>query len=235
MASDPSQRFGPWSPGLEPGERVAQFRSLAGISASFLGSGHPLVASLRAAETGDADAGERAIRDLHDVPALTRRRMLSVFGAITWPSKRASAPTRNTRRAVRHTIMETAMKMSDAFRGKSKYFRAADVQDRPIALTIEHVEFEVMSDGASKPVARFAEDGRGLVLNKANYSSITQIAGSDDTVDWRGLRIVLFAGTAEFAGNVVPAVRIRNPHGTRASATPQKQSPRDDMDDSIPF
>jgi hypothetical protein len=76
MVSDPSQRrFGPWSPGLDPGERLARFRSLAGISAAFLGSGHRLVASLRAAETGDAAAGERA----------TRRRMLSVFGAITWP------------------------------------------------------------------------------------------------------------------------------------------------------
>jgi hypothetical protein len=104
-----------------------------------------------------------------------------------------------------------------------------------MTLTIEHVEFETMNDGASKPVARFAEDARGLVLNKANYSSITQIAGSDDTVDWRGLRIVLFAGTAEYAGNVVPAVRIRNPHGTGTSATTQKRSPRDDMDDSIPF
>jgi hypothetical protein len=90
MAGDPSQRFGPWSPGLEPGERLARFRSLAGISASFLGSSHPLIAALRAAESGDAAAGERAIRDLDDIPALTKRRLLSVFSAVTFPSAKGA-------------------------------------------------------------------------------------------------------------------------------------------------
>jgi len=227
-----SQRFGPFCDGLAETERVAELRSIAALVAICCGSSSPAVAALREAET-DTTASAAALAAVNALPTLTRRRMLSTFGAITWPSNRTSAPTRNNRRIVRHTIMETTMRMSDAFRGK--YFRAADVRDRPMTLTIEHVEFETMNDGASKPVARFAEDGRGLVLNKANYSSITQIAGSDDTVDWRGLRIVLFAGTAEYAGNVVPAVRIRNPHGARTSATPQKQSPRDDMDDSIPF
>ena len=104
-------------------------------------------------------------------------------------------------------------------------------KDRPIVLTIQNVAFETMNDGAEKPVARFTEDARGLVLNKANY----QIAGSDDTTNWHGMRIQLFAGTAEYAGNVVPAVRIRKPHGTGTSATAPKQSMRGDMDDSIPF
>ena len=104
-------------------------------------------------------------------------------------------------------------------------------KDRPIVLTIQNVAFETMNDGAEKPVARFTEDARGLVLNKANY----QIAGSDDTTNWHGMRVQLFAGTAEYAGNVVPAVRIRKPHGTGTSATAPKPSTRGEMDDQIPF
>jgi len=48
----PAAPFGPWSPGVDPVERVAQLRSLAGLAAVFCGSHHPLVAELRAAENG---------------------------------------------------------------------------------------------------------------------------------------------------------------------------------------
>jgi hypothetical protein len=226
------QRFGPFRHGLAETERVAELRSIAALVAIYCGSSSPAVMALREAES-DATASEAALAAVNAIPSLMRRRLLSVFGSVTWPSKRASAPMRNNRRAARHAIMETTMRMSDAFRGK--FFRAADVQDRPIVLTIQNVEFETMNDGASKPVARFAEDGRGLVLNKANYSSITQIAGSDDTIDWRGLRIVLFAGTAEYSGATVPAVRIRKVSGAGASATAPGRGSRDDIEDSIPF
>ena len=232
MASDHPQCFGPFCDGLAETERVAELRSIAALLAIYCGSSSPAVAALREAET-DTTASAAALAAVNALPTLTRRRMLSTFGAITWPSNRTSAPTRNNRRQVRHAIMETTMRMSDAFRGK--FFRAADVQERPIVLTIQNVAFETMNDGAEKPVARFAEDGRGLVLNKANYSTISQIAGSDDTTNWHGMRVQLFAGTAEYAGNVVPAVRIRKPHGTGTSATAPKPSTRGEMDDQIPF
>jgi hypothetical protein len=86
--------FGPWSPGLESVERVAQRRCLAGLAAVFLGSGHPLIVELRAAER-DSDAVARALELLDRVPSLTRRRMLSVFGAVTWPAKAGRATGRD--------------------------------------------------------------------------------------------------------------------------------------------
>jgi hypothetical protein len=73
--------FGPWVDGRDPVERKAQFRALAGICACFAGSGHRVVASLRAAEHDDG-AAETARAEFEAMPALTRRRILSVFAKI---------------------------------------------------------------------------------------------------------------------------------------------------------
>jgi hypothetical protein len=56
--------FGPWVLGIDPGERTAQFRTLAALSAAFLGSSHPLVAELRNAERDQAaaDPGTRNLQ-----------------------------------------------------------------------------------------------------------------------------------------------------------------------------
>jgi hypothetical protein len=77
--------FGPWSPDVvDPTEKVAQLRSLAALSAAFLGSSHPLVDTLRKAEA-DNTAATEALQLLDALPSLTKRRLLSTFGAITWP------------------------------------------------------------------------------------------------------------------------------------------------------
>jgi hypothetical protein len=79
--------FGPWGPDvIDPTERVAQLRSLAALSAIFLGSHHELVVTLRAGET-DETAAARALELLDHVPSLTKRRLLSTFGTITWPQQ----------------------------------------------------------------------------------------------------------------------------------------------------
>jgi hypothetical protein len=89
--------FGPWSPGLDPTERRAQLRSLAALAAVFTGSGSELVAALRDAEHGEA-AAAHAFEVLNRLPALTKRRLLSAFGAVTWPrqpSRRGSCAPPN--------------------------------------------------------------------------------------------------------------------------------------------
>ena len=88
----PAGLFGPWSPNVDPVERIAHLRSLAALAAVFGGSGHPLVAELRAAEI-DHDAAERALTLLDTLPSLTRRRLIATFGAITF---RPASPTRKS-------------------------------------------------------------------------------------------------------------------------------------------
>jgi hypothetical protein len=78
--------FGPFVPGITETERIAELRSLAVLVAVFTGSENPLVPLLRQAEHDDA-AAVRALELLDRVPALTRRRLLSTFGRVTWPAK----------------------------------------------------------------------------------------------------------------------------------------------------
>jgi predicted O-methyltransferase YrrM len=78
MTTDP---YGPWTPNLSEPERVARFRTLAGVTAAFCGSSHPAVAALRTAERDD-EAAQAAREQFEDLPALTRRRVLSVFAKV---------------------------------------------------------------------------------------------------------------------------------------------------------
>lgn len=84
--------WGPWSPGIvDDVERGKQFRSLQALTAIFFGSGHTLVGELRDAEHGDAYASQRALNLINCLPSRSRRKMLSVFGAITWPRPKRGA------------------------------------------------------------------------------------------------------------------------------------------------
>jgi hypothetical protein len=68
--------FGPWQPGLDPIERVAELRCLAGLAAVYAGSSNPIVAALRAAEQNSAALAHAS--DLLDkLPSLRRRRILA--------------------------------------------------------------------------------------------------------------------------------------------------------------
>ena len=106
-----SLAFGPWSPGLNPVERVAQLRCIGGLAAVFLGSDHRLVAVLRRAET-DSSALAQALVVVDGLPSLTRRRLLTTFGAVTWPSVRTS-------RSITFCPDEPTGKFSDLPRGET--------------------------------------------------------------------------------------------------------------------
>jgi hypothetical protein len=80
----PAEVFGPWVPGLDATERIAQFRALQALVAVFLGPRNQLVAALRSAENDGAAAAE-ALALLNAVPTLTRRRLSSTFCSVMWP------------------------------------------------------------------------------------------------------------------------------------------------------
>jgi hypothetical protein len=92
---DPAGGFGPWVADLERAEERAQLRLIGGITASFIGCQHPLVAVLRRAED-DAAAKAEALRMINTLPSLTRRKIISTFGSVMWAHKR---PLRTRRRS----------------------------------------------------------------------------------------------------------------------------------------
>ncbi len=83
--------WGPFSPALaDEIERRCQLSRLEGVTAVLLGSQHPLIAALRAAE-GGGEALDAARVMFDQLPALPKRRIMATFGAVTWPARKRGA------------------------------------------------------------------------------------------------------------------------------------------------
>ena len=133
----------------------------------------------------------------------------------------------------------------------SKYLKSSDLNGKPVTVTIERATLEKLKalDGKEqeKIVLTFRNAKKALPLNRTNYDSITEIVGDDETDNWIGQRIELFADTIQMAGKIVACVRIRAPvqrdlprlKATEPPAPPVLQEPDnsldDEMDDEIPF
>lgn len=99
----------------------------------------------------------------------------------------------------------------DAF--PSSYMRASDLQGRPLRLTISHVAFETLGQGAqaqTKPVAYFAGQQKGLALNKTNAEAIANQYGPE-TDNWQGAEVELYSVMTDYGGKQVEAIRVRFP------------------------
>ncbi len=122
------------------------------------------------------------------------------------------------------------MKISNAF--PSNYLRAADFE-APAKLVMTKVEIEPVADGEHKPILYFQGKDKGMVLNKINSNTISDAYG-DDTEDWMGKELVLYATTTDYQGKTVPCIRVRKPKppGTTKPAPKQSENP---MDDEVPF
>ena len=131
----------------------------------------------------------------------------------------------------------------------STYYKAADVRDGPIALTISQVTMEPVGEGVNKTdkaVAYFEEENSKLmVLSPTKFDAIALIAKSDETEDWSGTKIVLEAGKAMFQGKLVDCVNVRAPRKQpppksaekqpRTPAAPAATAAEAEFDDEVPF
>lgn len=102
------------------------------------------------------------------------------------------------------------MKISEMF--PSRFMKAEDFEEgESRILTIKMVEMEELGQGKdakSKPVIYFRDHEKQLVLNKTNCSIVAKLHG-DDTDDWVGKRIALYAVEVESFGDVVRAIRVK--------------------------
>lgn len=137
------------------------------------------------------------------------------------------------------------MKIGSAF--PSNFLKADDLAGKAIRVVIDSVTTEKIGDD-SKPVLHFVGKDRGLILNKTNASRIVEATGSDETDNWEGWSIVLYACKVDYQGKRVDAIRVDDRPGatkppTRAARQPQAPPPDEtgeDMpteitDDDIPF
>ena len=94
----------------------------------------------------------------------------------------------------------------------SKYLRAADFEDGDAVVTIERLEEDNVGMGKDAKdvwVLFFDELDKGLILNKTNTNTIAKLYG-DDTDDWIGKKVTLFATEVQFQSEMVEAIRVRS-------------------------
>jgi hypothetical protein len=114
----------------------------------------------------------------------------------------------------------TAMgiKKSDAF--PKKYLKVDDLDGRRVSAVIGRVTMEEVGD-KDKGVLYFKNDDvKPLVLNLTNWSMIEEIAGTEDTDKWPGIKIVLYPSKTDFNGRRVPCIRIDAPKPSKPSREP---------------
>ena len=130
------------------------------------------------------------------------------------------------------------MKLNDAF--PSKYLKAADLNGGRVTVQINTVEMETLGD-ESKPVVYFVNKAKGMVLNRINAQTIAAIAGSDDTDDWHGTAVRLYATPVLFQGKMVPSIRVEaapqaaKPAPRKPAPVPVEAFDEPDPTDDVPF
>jgi len=105
------------------------------------------------------------------------------------------------------------------------YLKAADLGGKPLAVTITTVKVEDVGDD-QKPVIYFDESHKGLVLNRTNADSLTELFGTDETDAWTGKSVALLPAKTMFGGKKVDCIRI----GPRSESNGRRDPAADDAD-----
>jgi len=102
---------------------------------------------------------------------------------------------------------------------QSRFLKADDLSNEKKfkIKTVSEEEIGIGKDKERKLVVWFTNDERGLVLNRVNNRTIRGAFG-DACDGWPGKIIVVFPTTAEFRGQMKPALRVRIPPPKQAAA-----------------
>jgi hypothetical protein len=103
---------------------------------------------------------------------------------------------------------ENTMNLKDAF--PSNWLKASDLKGRRVSVTIESCEFETVGTD-SKPVLRFRNVDKGLVLNRTKAAMLEAICETDDTTKFIGKQLVLYPTKVNFQGEMRDAIGIDFP------------------------
>lgn len=123
--------------------------------------------------------------------------------------------------------------LGDRLLHPTNYIGAFDLKGRDFTLTIDGIEFEelTMQGGIkdTKPVIRFKEAKKKLIVNKTNASSIAAVTGTKHAEQWVGHKITLYpTKTAVGRNKEEDCVRVRE---TKPRGNVTDQPP---MDDPLP-
>jgi len=105
------------------------------------------------------------------------------------------------------------MKIGQAY--PSNYLSSDDF-DQPALATVAQCVMQNIGQGTDieeKPIVRFREYEKSLILNVTNFKTLAATLG-EDSDQWPGGKIVIFAAMTEYKGDSVPCIRLRAPAAT---------------------
>lgn len=119
---------------------------------------------------------------------------------------------------------------------ESKYLKQSDV-DGEVDVTITKIgQVNVARDDEQpemKWAVKFQEFKKPMVLNSTNIQLLAKACGSEDTDDWIGKTVTIFADpNVSFGGKLVGGLRVRLPI-KKSSKMPAGNL--EDMEDDVPF
>ena len=123
---------------------------------------------------------------------------------------------------------------------ESKYLKQSDV-DGEVEVTIVKIgQINVAREDEQEELkwaARFEEFKKPMVLNSTNLQLLAKACGSEESDDWIGKKVTVYADpNVSFGGKLVGGLRIKLPIKKSGQA---KQAPTgskfDDMQDDVPF
>jgi hypothetical protein len=97
-------------------------------------------------------------------------------------------------------------KVSDLF--QSRFLRADDLGDHRVKVTIDQVRVEPLH-GGRKPVLYFRGKSKGLILNATRARALATILGTEETDEWIGSTVTLYADGATVYDEHNRARRVR--------------------------
>jgi hypothetical protein len=117
----------------------------------------------------------------------------------------------------------------------SKYLKPSDLKNGPEVGKINVAALEDLKDFsgglAKKLVIYFQRKLKPLILNRTNWDSLADLHG-DESDDWAGCEIELYATTVLVNGQEKDTVRIRKPSAKTKKASPP---PSTDINDEVGF
>ena len=116
----------------------------------------------------------------------------------------------------------------------SKYLKQSDVGDEEVIVTIVGIKREAMKDKGEdieKPIIKFAEFDKPMVLAKINGQRIATAHGHDIS-QWKGKQMVLYVNPDVTFGNEVTGGLRLKPVQQPKAKVPAKTN---DFSDDVPF
>lgn len=99
----------------------------------------------------------------------------------------------------------------------SKFLKSTDLGGARPVVTIASVSMEEVGDD-KLPVVRMVGKDKAWVINRTNASMIAEIAGTNETEHWIGVRVQLYATKTDFGGKRVDCIRCEKPAASFATA-----------------